>query len=274
MSSLLQARSASQRIKIGSQTNAWPINPNQPDTLYQSLAAIKELKFQGFETGFRNVLPLAENSSAWKQHEQGLAFFGVHIFLLQYDSETRIAPMDLATKVARVGAQLGAERLIVSGAPAFSNGNVDETAVQKKAAALNELGQQVKSLGLKLAYHNHGPEFASPQPEIEMLMQKTDASLVWFLLDAGHAFRVGANLPNFISQHHKRLTGIHLRDFQNGKQVPLGEGEFPLAQVAQTLINSDWMGWVLTEEERENGSKPGIAAVKPAREALKRTFKI
>ena len=64
-------------IKVGCQTNAWPINPTDPQTLYETLSAIHRLGFDGFETGFRNVLPIAEQKSAFQRHQQGLTFFGV-----------------------------------------------------------------------------------------------------------------------------------------------------------------------------------------------------
>jgi inosose dehydratase len=62
---------------------------------------------------------------------------------------------------------------------------------------------------------------------------------------------------------------IHFRD---GKQVPLGAGTFPLAQVAATLKQLAWKGWVLNEEEREDGSKLGPAVIEPAFGALAKAF--
>src|SRR5580658_6729404 len=95
--------------------------------------------------------------------------------------------------------------------------------------------------------------------EIEALYAETDPALVSFLLDAGHAYRGGADVPTFLRQHHGRIIALHMRDYRDGKQVPLGAGSFPLAQVAETLKQLAWKGWVLNEEEREDGSKLGAA---------------
>lgn len=55
-------------------------------------------------------MPLA-NQTNWLRTEQcGLTFFGVHIFLQEYDAETRLAPIDLVLEVAAAAASLGAER--------------------------------------------------------------------------------------------------------------------------------------------------------------------
>ena len=38
------------------------------------------------------------------------------------------------------------------------------------------------------------------------------------------------------------------------------------------LKKTGWQGWVLAEEEREDGSKPGERAVAPAMAALRKQF--
>lgn len=252
-------------IRLGCQANAWAIDPGRPATLFRSLREIAELGFGGFETGFRNVMQLRDAREEFARERRGMTFFGVHIFLHEYDAATCVPSLDLAREVAEIGAELGAERLIVSGGPAGP-------ATDAKAAALNEMGEQARRFGLGFAYHNHGPEVRGPEPEIEALLARTDPSLVGLLLDAGHAFRAGIDVADFVSRHAERLTGLHLRDFRNGQQVPLGDGEFPLDAVAQALREKSWSGWVLAEEEREDGSKPGLSAMRPARLALERAF--
>lgn len=266
---LARGRGAESTIQLGCQTNAWPIRPGDSNTLFKALEDIKQLGFAGFETGFANVLPMAQRPEELKEHAEGLTLFGVHIFLLHYDPATSVAPPELVSKVAALGAKMGFQRLILSGAPA-----ADQSAQKQKAEALNRYGREVKSLGMKLAYHNHGPEFKGADPEIEGLLADTDPSLVWFLLDAGHAFDAGADVVAFVNRHYGRLTGLHLRDYKNGKQVPLGEGDFPLAAVAGALRRNHWSGWALAEEERLDGSKPGDAAAGPAFESLRKAFAI
>lgn len=267
LGAIIHSSESETSIRLGCQTNAWPIKPSDPQTLFAALDSIRKLNFTGFETGFANILPLADQPNELKQHSSGLTRFGVHIFRQQYDAETSVAEAELVAKVIRTGSALGFERIILSGAPA-----ADTDARQRKAAALNRYGQLAKKSGMKLAYHNHGPEFKGGQPEIEALLAQTDPALVWHLLDAGHAFRAGADIVAYINRYHQRLCGLHLRDFKDGRQVPLGQGDFPLSNVARALQRNHWSGWVLAEEEREDGSKPGDAAAAPAFAALKKAF--
>jgi sugar phosphate isomerase/epimerase len=55
-------------------------------------------------------------------------------------------------------------------------------------------------------------------------------------------------------------------------QITLGEGTFPLAEVAGTLKQVGWKGWVLNEEERLDGSKHGAAYMRPAFKAMQGAF--
>ncbi len=261
-------------VKLGCQTNAWRINPANFSDLLNVLAKLKELGFDGFETGFRNLQPQFGNlSQARAQLEKhGLQFFGCHIFLDQYDEKTNVAPMDLVTKIVDGAAAFGAQRLILSGTGLITDGKVGAELVKRKADGLNAAAKYCKSKGLKLAYHNHGPEFQNNGLEIEALYKHTDPALVDFLTDCGWAWRGGMNVPEFFGRHHKRIIGLHLRDFKGDNQVPLGQGDFPLQQLATVIKKVKWQGWALNEEERLSGEKPGESAVAPARVALKRAF--
>ncbi|MGB3630102.1 MAG: TIM barrel protein, partial [Terracidiphilus sp.] len=92
------------------------------------------------------------------------------------------------------------------------------------------------------------------------------------VLDAGHAYHGGADVPAFIYAHYRRIIGFHLRDYKNGKLTTLGTGTFPLAQVAATIRQIGWTGWVENEEERDDLSKNGADVVAPAFKAMKEAF--
>jgi inosose dehydratase len=259
-------------IHFGAQLNAFPIDPKRFQTFLDALAAVKQIGYQGFESSFRNVNgQFGDPAPARHQIERfGLTFFGVHIFLPgfdQYDPSTRIPAPSLYAPVARGGAALGARHLIMSGAPA-----ADRAELTRKIEGLNAAGRLAQSVGLGAAYHNHWWEFQSKIGEIEALYTQTDPALVHFVLDAGHAYHGGADVPAFISARAQRIVGIHLRDYRNGHLVTLGTGTFPLAEVAATIRQLGWSGWVENEEEREDQAKNGAEVLAPAFKAMKEAF--
>lgn len=270
-SALTQKEAVPSRVSFGVQLNAFPIDPTNFQTFLEALDEVKRIGYEGFECGFRLVnSQFANASTARKQIEAtGLTFFGIHIFLntRNYDSATGIAPASLYEDVARGGAALGAQHMVLSGAPA-----TDGEALKRKVDALNKAGAFAKSVGLKAAYHNHWFEFESKIGEIDALNSRTNPSLVSFVLDAGHAYRGGANVPEFIRAHEKRIIAFHLRDYKDGHLVTLGAGTFPLKEVANTIKQIGWKGWVENEEEREDLSHNGTKVIEPAYEAMKEAF--
>jgi inosose dehydratase len=258
-------------IELGAQTNAWGIDPTRFDTFLDVLGQIKKIGYAGFETGFFNLRPQFKSPETARSSiaSTGLTFFGIHIAIPfdRDDPATHLPSAALYEEVARGGAALGAQRLIFSAAPAPTTEDL-----KQKIAALNAAGTFSKSVGLPLAYHNHWWEFQSHVDEIEELYRETDPALVSFLLDAGHAYRGGADVPAFLRKHHGRIVALHLRDYSNAQQVPLGQGTFPLAQVATTLKSLKWKGWILNEEEREDGSKLGLGVMEPSFAALQKAF--
>ena len=258
-------------IRFGVQLNAFPIDPSNFATFTEALQQIKGIGYQGFETSFRNVMPqFSAPQQARRQIEQtGLTFFGIHIFLPdeKYDTATTIAPAALYEPVAHGGASLGAQHMVLSGLPAQTPDQL-----KRKIDGLNAAGRVARGAGLTVAYHNHWPEFESKLGEIEALYTQTDPQLVSFVLDAGHAYRAGANLPDFIRRHQQRIVAFHLRDYRSGRLVTLGTGTFPLRLVADTIRQIGWKGWVENEEEREDLSKSGAQVIAPAYKAMKEAF--
>jgi inosose dehydratase len=261
-------------IQFGVQLNAFPIDPNRFGTFLDTLRQVKQIGYQGFESSFRNVMgQFASADQARPSIEAtGLTFFGVHIFLPdnRYDPATKVAPASLYQSVARGGAALEAKYMILSGLPV-----TNEEELKRKVDALNAAGAFAKTVGITAAYHNHWPEFQSNiggQSEIEGLYAMTDPSIFSFVLDAGHAYRAGVDVPAFIRAHSGRIIAFHLRDYKNGRLVSLGQGTFPIQQVANTIDQVRWKGWVENEEEREDLSKTGAEVIQPAYTAMKEAF--
>ena len=248
-------------VQIGCQTNAWRIPPGDFAAFAHALERIRFFGFDGFETSFRNIAGVTRA----RIEQTGLRFFGVHIFLLEYDPETLVAPEDLIRSVSDAGVESGAECLILSGASAAG-----KSAISRKADALNRAAEYC---GLPLAYHNHPHEFHHDGVEIGELIRETDPEKVKLVLDAGHVHLAGGDALSFFERHHDRISALHLRDFAGSEQAPLGSGWLDLHAWADAIGRLGWKGWALAEEERPNDGRPGDAAVGPASQALQRAFR-
>lgn len=260
------------RVHFGAQTNAWTMDGKDFDSVVAVLDQIRQIGYAGFETGFTNVMNRFQSpQTARRQIERtGLVFWGVHVYLpgRLYDPSTNLPPASLYKKIAPGGLALGAKHMIFSGKPADNGAQL-----ANKIAGLNAAGKYSKSIGLRLAYHNEtAQESESKLGELEALYERTEPEYVSFLLDCGHAYEGGMNVPGFVRKHSARIVGLHLRDYKDGKQVVLGQGTFPLAEVAATLKQVRWKDWVLNEEERLDGSKHGSSYMEPAFKAMQGAF--
>ena len=255
----------------GAQTNAWTIDPKNLNSLLQVLAAVKRLGFEGFETSFRNVQAQFDQaaSGARRAEENRPAILRCPRFPAGIRSADRRSARGICCRtVADGGAALGAERLIVSGAS-----TPDPAALSRKAKALDRAGRYCREKGMKFGYHNHDAEFRENGRQIEALLRDTDPALFHLILDAGHAQEGGANVAEFFTKHAGRIDGIHLRDARQGKEVPLGQGDYdwrPLAAaVTAREVGRLGAGGRGKTERREAGR--GCRS-SPPREAIRRVF--
>lgn len=245
--SLLAAKPAP--VRVGCQTNAWPGDKKDFESLVGVLSTIKQLGLEGFETDFLNVRSQFErpDTASERIRKSGLRFSGIHVGLKTYDPQTAIAPWGLLQEVADGGKALGAERLIVSG-----DSTVHPLALRGKGEALSRIAKHCKDLGLGCAYHSHDFDFQNDGAQFIGLAGMTDPS-VHFVLDAG------GKVVDFFAKNSRRVDGIHL---------PLGQTESDWEPLSKAIKAAQWRGWLVIANE--NGATGG--EVGPAREAVRRVF--
>jgi len=238
------------------QLNAFPIDPGASRLSSTRWRLVKQTGYQGFEAGFRFVnSQFAAPESARRSIEQtGLTFFR-HPYLLP---RRGVRPGNQNCRAFRLRAgrarrsRAGRKAHDLSGAP-----SLDHDQLKRKIEALIPLAFCPGRRNYA-AYHNHWWEFQSKIGEIETLYRGNRSSLVSLRARRRSAYHGGANVPEFIRAHSSRIIGFHLRDFKDGRFISLGQGTFPLAQVAAVLRQIKWKGWVENEEEREDHSQTGL----------------
>ena len=88
---------------------------------------------------------------------------------------------------------------------------------KKVAEGLNKAGEICKSIGNKLAYHNHDFEFADKGGEtgLSILMKNTDPKLVSFELDIYWVKKSGNDPLTLFKQYPGRFHMWHIKDMDN-----------------------------------------------------------
>jgi sugar phosphate isomerase/epimerase len=99
---------------------------------------------------------------------------------------------------------------------------------------LNQLGPQAKAAGLRLAYHNHDFEIrpvGGVRP-LDLMLSKTDPSLVDFEMDIYWVVFGGGDPLDFFNRYPGRFKLVHVKDSAgppDNKMVDVGKGtiDFP-----------------------------------------------
>ncbi len=259
----------SRRIRVGCQANGFPYKQGDFEGLLKALEEMKRLGYEGFECNYRFLEGqfgrIAEARA--RMERPGVKFIGAHASMEQMRGEA-------GERIAAGVAGLGGECIVMSGRGLSPTGHFEQAALLEKAKTLEGLARMLQKHKLRLAYHNHNPEFANHNAEMNGLAEKTSPELVSFFMDAGHGYLGGGDPAAFLSAHHKRIYGIHLKTFKGKEtsgQVPLGQGDFDFQELAAAVKKTGWSGWLVVEEG--GGPKGGnTAALGPDREYIRRTF--
>lgn len=256
-------------IRVGCQTNGFALKAGDFPALLKALEDMKALGYTGFECNYRFVESVFDRAAAARRQIErtGVTFIGAHASMTQVGGAQ-------GARIAAGVAALGADCIVMSGRGLSPEGRFERAALLEKARAIESIARMLRDHRLRLAYHNHNPEFANHNAEINGLAENTDPGLVSFLMDAGHGYLGGGDPAAFMAGHSTRIYGIHLKTFRGKQvsgQVPLGQGDFGFEALAGAAKKTGWSGWLITEEG--GGPRAGnTAALGPDRAYIRKVF--
>ncbi len=125
--------------------------------------------------------------------------------------------------------------------------------------------EQVKSSGIRVAIHNHGPGddlYSSPADVFEKI--KNFDPRIGLCIDIGHVQRIGQQPAAMIEKYSKRLFDIHMKDVSSndarGTPVEIGRGTIDIPLVLKTLKKVGYKHIIAIEYEKdEQEPVPGLA---------------
>lgn len=100
---------------------------------------------------------------------------------------------------------------------------------KRVSAEFNQLGDQAKRAGIRLAYHNHDSEFVPLGGRIpyDVLLAETDPVYVALELDLFWATKAGQDPLAYFARHPGRFELVHVKDSSGPpehRQVAVGQG--------------------------------------------------
>lgn len=143
---------------------------------------------------------------------------------------------------------------------------------KKKADEFNQIGEKLKSHGIRFAYHNHDYTFVTQDGALpqDILMDNTDPALVDFEMDIYWVHVANAKPSEYLAKYPGRFRLCHLKDAEAGTGDPhqrgvlLGTGEIPFSDL---IKQSQGLGmeYFIVEQERFPTGTPMEAAAANAK---------
>jgi len=124
-----------------------------------------------------------------------------------------------------------------------------------QAQGLNQVGAQLKQLGLRLTIHQHAPEMRDNAREWRHGLRHTDPGLVWFCVDVDWIKRGGQDPMTLLREAGRRIATLHVRSARDGVWLEeLGDGDVDYREVAAYLKETGYQGYLLVELAYEKGT--------------------
>ncbi len=167
----------------------------------------------------------------------GSGYFGhtaqeVRAILNEYGIKASSVHTDMETlqnRMSQLGEaadQIGFEYIGLPAIPQEKRKTLDD--YKKVAEEFNNIGEQAKKMGLKFAHHNHGYGLQEMDGQIPLniLLEQTDPSLVFFELDIYWTIAGGADPINYLESYPDRYHLMHLKDMKEKVKFS-GDGSDP-----------------------------------------------
>jgi inosose dehydratase len=246
-------------MKLAYQTNTWggvvghPAGVTSVKDLYylangsteQALDDIAAAGYAGFELFDGNLLQYVGREAELRQLMQrlNLQLVGVYSganFIYQEILEDRLSKIEGA---AQLGAQFGAEHLVVGGGAVRARGTQEDD-YRRLGEGLERVVAIAQRAGLVPSFHPHLGTIAESPAQIEKVFQHTGIN---FCPDTAHLQAGGGDPVGLIRSYADRIKYVHLKDFKDGQFLPLGQGSQDLDGVLAALQAIRYAGWIVVE---------------------------
>jgi inosose dehydratase len=146
---------------------------------------------------------------------------------------------------------------------------------------LHEVAEAAADRGHLLTFHPHAATFVETPDEVDRLMASSDPARIGLCLDVGHHIVGGGDPVTTIAAFGDRVRHLHLKDVdaavlarvrageyeglgeavRDGLFTELGAGRLDLDGVLRLLVDRDYSGWLIVEQDWGWGPPSESAAI-------------
>lgn len=160
-------------------------------------------------------------------------------------------------KAAETASEFGAKHLVVGGGAIRSEG-VKKEDYYMLGQRLNEVINISHKYNLIANYHPHLGTIVQGPDQLDKLMNVTDINLC---PDTGHIEAGGGSSVEIVKKYASRINYIHLKDYDSGRFLPLGEGKIDFMKIINILSDNSFEGEYTIEADGYDGNPVKAAEI-------------
>lgn len=241
---LPQASGAGQKIPLALQL--YSVRNELKKDLPGVIAGVAKLGYQGVE--FAGYYDRKAEELRKILDQNGLKCCGTHTGLNTITGDALKATVEF-------NQILGNPNLVVPGLP---KKNVEsKQALIDTAKFFTETAAKVKSQGMRVGYHAHGPDFLKIDGEThwDILFSHAGPDVI-MQLDTGNCLGGGGDPIAVLRKFPGRSVTIHLKEHGGRKGAPVGEGDVNWKEVFQLCETTGNTQWYIVEQEAYAAGQP------------------
>jgi inosose dehydratase len=152
--------------------------------------------------------------------------------------------------------------------PADGSRSLSRSQVQQIADSVHRLAEAAAHQEIAVHYHNHAGTWIETPREVDSLIAFLDPGIVDLCFDTGHYAYGGGDAASFISEHHRIIGYLHLKDVNPSVLAasrqerltfidalrryvfsPIGEGSADIGAILSVLVSNGYAGWIVVEQD-------------------------
>lgn len=156
--------------------------------------------------------------------------------------------------------------------PANGAESLDEPSYLRIADGIHTLAAIAHEFGIRVRYHNHVGTWIEAPHEVDALLACLDTSVADLCFDTGHFAYGGGDPARFIRDHITDIGYLHLKDVDTAaiadarsrkltfldalREIvfsPIGTGSADIPAILAVLVDHEFGGWVVVEQDTSAG---------------------
>jgi inosose dehydratase len=135
--------------------------------------------------------------------------------------------------------------------PGSDRNNLEERQ-QNLLSCVNAIAQRATDQGIICSYHPNSPEGSvyRTQEDYKILLNGLNNDWIGYTPDVGHIAKVDMDPMEIVKEYRDLINLVHYKDmYSNGAWAPTGEGFIDIKGITQYLIDTNFEGWIVMEDE-------------------------